>query len=737
MLLKKKKKNTELFRSCVEILDRFRMEHEGKLPSIRTMLKMFKVGFPKAHAILQFYAHKRGMQYEEMLNVPRARAGKKKDGMDDANLKSDVCDVHFNDNTARQDTMTTSESGIETYQMKTQKQTQKQKQKQKQHANANSGYETEGRSNSCENAEEAKNVEATMEMNITWLRLPLEQIPQWPQQKLEKSEDPIQVVQTAVISPMNVLSDEQLLNDCHNEDKHFEQRSFSSPCLPEVSNDDSKCKLPEMIEHVKHLIQIVIEHADNGTMDVQCCQELADKTRALIRFGWSTDDLDMTLAMSRAFFVLASVYYSKLSQGNQNASHQALEYVNHALLFFKKSSELTGQQKMKTEQNNTQSRTVGNECETKNSNDLQAPLDRSVIDGHSIDHNALSSPLLFQNDWGRYWEYVCEVYILGGYILLAQDNLVQSFQYFKIALELAETGVKNMTSSSSFFLICVFPKVIDEKVEMHMLCSPTATTDKNKTSGAMSSIISAVQGLGLASFKMEDYNTASKYACKLVNIIVAANKNSDTTSNVAKQDKELNARVFHVSCLFHLVPSHPQLVRYIFSNLLEDYANASFETQPVNLIGLHVSLGKMFASLLKFEKVTQHLRAIQSIRAQDWDKQSRNLTGTLSMELIDTCLIELQKSCQLAPFALFSTDVEPLCNFLKELFSTERYLSNEFSETCEMQTLRQSRQVVNRFIFFLFFSTLSFHFFAFWMVLFVLGKVFVKRKPRIAFVSFL
>jgi hypothetical protein len=41
---------------CYRELDKFRKRHNGKLPSLRAMMKLLRVGFPKAHEILDGYA---------------------------------------------------------------------------------------------------------------------------------------------------------------------------------------------------------------------------------------------------------------------------------------------------------------------------------------------------------------------------------------------------------------------------------------------------------------------------------------------------------------------------------------------------------------------------------------------------------------------------------------------------------------------------------------------------------
>lgn len=43
-------------KKAIKFLDEFRAEHHNKLPSLRAIMKMMKVGFPKAHDILNSYA---------------------------------------------------------------------------------------------------------------------------------------------------------------------------------------------------------------------------------------------------------------------------------------------------------------------------------------------------------------------------------------------------------------------------------------------------------------------------------------------------------------------------------------------------------------------------------------------------------------------------------------------------------------------------------------------------------
>ena len=49
------------FKMAMEILDQFKQNHGGKLPSLRAVMKMLKVGFPKAHEILDAYAQHCGV----------------------------------------------------------------------------------------------------------------------------------------------------------------------------------------------------------------------------------------------------------------------------------------------------------------------------------------------------------------------------------------------------------------------------------------------------------------------------------------------------------------------------------------------------------------------------------------------------------------------------------------------------------------------------------------------------
>ena len=54
---------------AIEDLDKFKREHAGKLPSLRKVMKMFKVGFPKAHEILEHYAKHLGVSVKCLIYI--------------------------------------------------------------------------------------------------------------------------------------------------------------------------------------------------------------------------------------------------------------------------------------------------------------------------------------------------------------------------------------------------------------------------------------------------------------------------------------------------------------------------------------------------------------------------------------------------------------------------------------------------------------------------------------------
>lgn len=56
VLENRQKKKAAKFQFAIQILDEFKVKHGGKLPSLRSIMKMLKVGFPKAHEILDEYA---------------------------------------------------------------------------------------------------------------------------------------------------------------------------------------------------------------------------------------------------------------------------------------------------------------------------------------------------------------------------------------------------------------------------------------------------------------------------------------------------------------------------------------------------------------------------------------------------------------------------------------------------------------------------------------------------------
>ncbi|ETO30539.1 hypothetical protein RFI_06584 [Reticulomyxa filosa] len=197
---------------------------------------------------------------------------------------------------------------------------------------------------------------------------------------------------------------------------------------------------------------------------------------------------------------------------------------------------------------------------------------------------------------------------------------------------------------------------------------------------------------------MQDYDNAKKYAFKLINIVTTLNKNDFITPEKTKMFKELNARIFHISCLFQLVSSQPQLSGYAeeeLQSLFRD-ANTVFGLQSVRLISFHVSLGKLFAGLLRFERVTPHFNAVENIRIRSCNKANRRKIGEMLMELVEACLIQIQNNRRTISISHFSTsnEVDYLYKFVKELLSTERDLSNEFEESPAKQSFRQNRQVV-------------------------------------------
>lgn len=48
------------FKNAMNVLRAFAKDHGGKLPSLRFMMKMLKVGFPKAHEIKKQYGEREG-----------------------------------------------------------------------------------------------------------------------------------------------------------------------------------------------------------------------------------------------------------------------------------------------------------------------------------------------------------------------------------------------------------------------------------------------------------------------------------------------------------------------------------------------------------------------------------------------------------------------------------------------------------------------------------------------------
>lgn len=70
-------RQTAKLRMAMELLDNFRAEHGGKLPSLRAIMKMLKVGFPKAHEILDQYAKHVGCSKEQLVQDMTIRQEKR------------------------------------------------------------------------------------------------------------------------------------------------------------------------------------------------------------------------------------------------------------------------------------------------------------------------------------------------------------------------------------------------------------------------------------------------------------------------------------------------------------------------------------------------------------------------------------------------------------------------------------------------------------------------------------
>jgi len=70
------------FKTAIAVLREFAAAHSGKLPSLRFMMKMLKVGFPKAHEIKKQFADKEGVSIEhvtELMTVRQENNGKEKE----------------------------------------------------------------------------------------------------------------------------------------------------------------------------------------------------------------------------------------------------------------------------------------------------------------------------------------------------------------------------------------------------------------------------------------------------------------------------------------------------------------------------------------------------------------------------------------------------------------------------------------------------------------------------------
>ncbi|ETO30218.1 hypothetical protein RFI_06902 [Reticulomyxa filosa] len=155
--------------------------------------------------------------------------------------------------------------------------------------------------------------------------------------------------------------------------------------------------------------------------------------------------------------------------------------------------------------------------------------------------------------------------------------------------------------------------------------------------------MSAIQGLGVAYFKIKNYNEAQQYAEKLVAIVIRQNKLDNSISKEEKARRYCNAKVFYVTCLCNLTGYNPlsEHAENEWKLLLKELHDA-FEPTSIESVVIHVALGKMFIALRHFENMFTHFQTIQFIRTH-YCEQDKKKAAELLMELIDNCLAELQR----------------------------------------------------------------------------------------------
>ncbi|ETN98971.1 hypothetical protein RFI_38516 [Reticulomyxa filosa] len=178
--------------------------------------------------------------------------------------------------------------------------------------------------------------------------------------------------------------------------------------------------------HLQKLTLSVMEDLDNKGTHWHICQQLEQSALAWLERAWKDDDTSSLVAMGHAFFTLASVYYTNQHEFPSHAE-RALDYTNKALCFLKKVQR--SQKKFDA------------------SNQWVITLNSSTW------KNKTTETPLFDNDWGPYWECICEAYILGGICCLTSTTGTIS-HYFKTAHNLVETAL--LTLFSCFYIITCF-----------------------------------------------------------------------------------------------------------------------------------------------------------------------------------------------------------------------------------------------------------------------------------------
>ncbi|ETO30219.1 hypothetical protein RFI_06903 [Reticulomyxa filosa] len=190
--------------------------------------------------------------------------------------------------------------------------------------------------------------------------------------------------------------------------------------------------LIKMQQELEHLAQMTHEAEQEG-MKQKFADNLIKHLNTSMLDGWRSNDLDLILTIAKAWFVLAGVCYNKRMK-TETDYQQGLEYVNRSLFFFKRCNQLVNSEIQRRSSMSMKTNAFDKDC----SSEVLSDYSHDSKDNEEEDEEGVDKPLSFADDWGVYWDALCEVYCLGGFFMSDERNFTSAIKYFQLANELAQ-----------------------------------------------------------------------------------------------------------------------------------------------------------------------------------------------------------------------------------------------------------------------------------------------------------